>query len=253
MKKIKRKGRFIKRRYRLANKARFFLLIGLSAILIAAILIAVIPPATAQEVPEPIPTEQGFDSETILIASAVLENKSLGLVEKTVRMNEAERVAIEVERQKIELELQEQRAQMEREQLLSSSRGSDSRAEAIRILEHIVQAEAGGEPYQGKIAVVNVILNRVESESFPNTIRGVVFQKWQFTPATTGKIWRVEVSDESKRAVRDALEGVRAIGDNGKEIDEDVYFFLNPKLATDRTIIKTQKLVTKIGNHNFYK
>ena len=57
----------------------------------------------------------------------------------------------------------------------------------------IIYCEAGAEPYQGKVAVGAVIMNRVRSSRFPNTISGVIYQKGQFGPAITGKLGRVLV------------------------------------------------------------
>lgn len=116
----------------------------------------------------------------------------------------------------------------------------------LDILEKIVMAEAGVEPYEGKIAVVNVIFNRIRSSSYPNTIEGVVFQKGQFTPAGNGRIWKMEPSDSVKKAVQEALNGKKVVNDN-------VLFFLNPDIAKDQTIPKTRTYVKRIGTHSFYK
>lgn len=107
-------------------------------------------------------------------------------------------------------------------------------------------AEAGAEPYEGKIAVVNVIMNRVAHKSFPNTVTGVIFQKGQFIPAINGTIWKMKPTASVKKAVQEALNGKRAV-------DKDVLYFLNPELATDHSIPRTKKFVKRIGNHAFYK
>lgn len=79
--------------------------------------------------------------------------------------------------------------------------------EEYDILLHIVAAEAGGCDLKGQILVANVIFNRVENEKFPNTIKEVVFQKNQFTPALNGTIWKARVSDLTVEAVNKALAG----------------------------------------------
>lgn len=79
------------------------------------------------------------------------------------------------------------------------------------ILERIVEAEAGGEDADGKLLVANVVLNRVASEAFPDTVAEVVFQceqgVVQFSPVADGRYWSVTVSDETRAAVERALQG----------------------------------------------
>ena len=78
-------------------------------------------------------------------------------------------------------------------------------------LLRIVEAEASGEDETGKLLVANVVLNRVESESFPDTVTEVIFQKnkgvTQFSPVSNGRFWMVEISEETISAVDRALAG----------------------------------------------
>lgn len=74
-------------------------------------------------------------------------------------------------------------------------------------LLHLVAAEAGGCDLVGQILVANVVLNRVESSVFPNTVEGVIFQKNQFSPAGNGAIWSSTITDSVREAVERALEG----------------------------------------------
>lgn len=114
------------------------------------------------------------------------------------------------------------------------------------LLERLVEAEAGGEPYAGKLAVATVVINRLNSKDFPNTIRGVIYQKNQFTPVANGAINK-KASAESKRAVRQVVdEGYRSFG-------PEVCYFLNPRIATSKWIIRNCTFVVRIGNHDFYK
>jgi N-acetylmuramoyl-L-alanine amidase len=113
----------------------------------------------------------------------------------------------------------------------------------IRLLEKIVTAEAKGESLQGKVAVAEVILNRVESEKFPNTVQGVVYQKNQFSPVMDGSI-NNEPTEESKEAVRIALEGSNKT--NG------ALYFYNPRIATSRWL-DTRPTTVTIGSHVFKK
>lgn len=79
------------------------------------------------------------------------------------------------------------------------------------VLERIVEAEATGEDLKGRILVANVILNRVKSSKFPNTVKGVVFQKnggnVQFSPTKDGRYWSVGITNTTRNAVDQALAG----------------------------------------------
>lgn len=115
------------------------------------------------------------------------------------------------------------------------------------LMARLVSAEAKGEPYAGKVAVATVILNRVDSASFPNTVKGVIYQKvsgyYAFTPVQNGAI--NQPADElSKKAVEEAL----AFRGQGKG---SLYFY-NPKTATSNWILSRDVTVT-IGNHKFAK
>lgn len=115
------------------------------------------------------------------------------------------------------------------------------------LLARLVHAEAKGEPYAGKVAVATVVLNRVDSSLFPNTIKNVIYQKDQgyyaFSPVQNGAINEPADAD-SKRAVQEAL-AFRGMG-NGS------LYFYNPKTATSDWIT-SRKVTTKIGNHVFAK
>jgi len=118
--------------------------------------------------------------------------------------------------------------------------------EDVLLLQKIVMAEAEGEPYQGKVAVVNVVLNRLRSANFPDTIKDVIYQKSQFSPVANGRLKRVKPNEDSVRAVKEALSGV-------KEVSDDTYFFLSLTLAQDLTVHHSRKYAKTIGNHTFYK
>lgn len=100
-------------------------------------------------------------------------------------------------------------------------------AEDYDSLLRIVEAEASGEDETGRLLVANVVLNRVRSAAFPNTVREVVYQrkngKAQFSPVHTGKIARVTVSDATRAAVARAL--------TGEDVSEGALYFVNPTLA----------------------
>ncbi|WP_260983629.1 cell wall hydrolase [Cytobacillus oceanisediminis] len=115
------------------------------------------------------------------------------------------------------------------------------------LLARLVHAEAKGEPYAGKVAVATVVLNRVASSEFPNTIKGVIYQKsngyYAFTPVKNGAINKA-ADAESKKAVKEAI-AFRGQG-NGS------LFFFNPKTAVSKWVFSREATVT-IGNHRFAK
>lgn len=124
---------------------------------------------------------------------------------------------------------------------LSSSSSSKQSSSDLYLLAKLVHAEARGEPYTGKVAVAAVILNRVKSSQFPNTISGVIYQPWAFTCVNDGQI-NLEPDNSSYNAARDAL--------NGWDPTYGCLFYYNPKTATSKWIYSRQVVVT-IGQHVF--
>ncbi|MEW5920001.1 MAG: cell wall hydrolase [Bacillota bacterium] len=119
-------------------------------------------------------------------------------------------------------------------------------AEDLDLLARLVQAEAGGEPYKGKVAVAASVLNRVESDRYPSTIPGVIYQVaygYQYCPVRNGTINR-PAGDEARRAVQEALQGNDPTG--------GALSFYNPAKATNAWI-RTQPVHTRIGNHLFVR
>lgn len=120
------------------------------------------------------------------------------------------------------------------------------REDEVFWLARIISAESRGEPLRGKIAVGNVILNRVRSKAYPNTIYGVIFDKKygvQFSPASNGTIYNTPTA-ESIIAAKICLEGY--------SISDKILYFVNPKKAPNSWISKNGTLFTTIGNHAFY-
>ena len=113
-------------------------------------------------------------------------------------------------------------------------------------LSKIVSAESAGEPNKGKVAVANVILNRVKSPEFPDTIYGVIFDRKygvQFTPTADGAIYNTPTTESIIAAKRALL---------GEDVSRQSLYFLNPKTATNSWIIHNRKYYKTIGNHDFY-
>lgn len=117
---------------------------------------------------------------------------------------------------------------------------SDYNNSDVKLLAQLIHAEAKGEPFNGKVAVGNVVLNRVKSKEFPSTIKGVIYQPRQFQPVSNGAI-NNEPSDEAIKAARTAM--------NTNLIGNALYFY-NPDIATD-SWIKTRKVTITIGDHSF--
>lgn len=110
-----------------------------------------------------------------------------------------------------------------------------------RLLAKLVYAEARGEPYKGQVAVAAVVLNRVESSSFPNTISGVIYQRYAFTCVNNGSI----NNTPDNTAIRAALDAL-----NGWDPTGGCLYYYNPKTATDDWI-RSRTVQTVIGNHSF--
>lgn len=119
-------------------------------------------------------------------------------------------------------------------------------AEEMLWLSRIIEAESAGEPMEGKIAVGNVILNRVNSPDYPDTIYGVIFDRKngvQFEPTLNGTIYNTP-SASSIIAAKRALNNENYAGDS--------MFFLNPAIAASNWIENNRPFYTRINNHYFY-
>jgi len=113
----------------------------------------------------------------------------------------------------------------------------------IRLLAQAVYGEARGEPYEGQVAVAAVILNRVDSPSFPNTISGVIFEPGAFTAVSDGQIW-LTPNDTAKKAALDAI--------NGWDPSGNALYYFNPATATSKWIWSRPQ-IKQIGKHIFCK
>ncbi|MEK4028947.1 MULTISPECIES: spore cortex-lytic enzyme [Bacillaceae] len=111
----------------------------------------------------------------------------------------------------------------------------------IQLMANAVHGEARGEPYEGQVAVAAVILNRLESQSFPNTVSGVIFEPRAFTAVADGQIW-LTPNETSKKAVLDAI--------NGWDPTSNALYYFNPDTATS-SWIWSRPQIKKIGKHIF--
>lgn len=123
----------------------------------------------------------------------------------------------------------------------NSSSSSNYTSSDLYLLAKTIYAEARGESYTGQVAVGAVILNRVKSSAFPNTIAGVVYQQHAFTAVSDGQI-NLEPDATAKNAAQDAL--------NGWDPTYGCIYYYNPAVATSSWIF-SRKTVTTIGKHVF--
>ena len=121
-----------------------------------------------------------------------------------------------------------------------------------KILERIVEAEAGGENHKGKVLVANVVLNRVKSKTFPSNVKDVVFSHrggtYQFSPIMDGRYYTVDVSKDTKSAVSDALKGV--------DYSKGALYFMERALADSSNVSWFDRSLTRLFRyqcHEFYK
>ncbi len=111
----------------------------------------------------------------------------------------------------------------------------------LDLLAKCVYAEARGEPYTGQVAIAAVVLNRVKSSSFPNTVSGVIYQKNAFTCVSDGQI-NLTPNASAYSAAKDAL--------NGWDPTNGCLYYYNPATATSKWIWSL-KVELKIGKHSF--
>ena len=125
----------------------------------------------------------------------------------------------------------------------SSNSSSTSNSTNLNLLAKLIYGEARGEPYTGQVAVGAVVLNRVKSSSFPNTVAGVIYQKGAFTAVSDGQI-NLTPNQTAYNAARDAL--------NGWDPSYGSIYYFNPSTATNAWIWSRPHVVT-IGKHRFCK
>lgn len=125
------------------------------------------------------------------------------------------------------------------------SYAASSTTSDIQLMARAINGEARGEPYEGQVAVGAVILNRVKSSKFPNTISGVIYQSGAFTAVADGQINHPIAEDSTVyKAARDAMNGWDPTGGC-------IYYF-NPATATSKWIWSRPHVKT-IGKHRFCK
>lgn len=183
----------------------------------------------------------------LLIMTNLMEKEVLGLSlsnEHVKKNNHIEQVEIASNTKNIS---NEDGAEADN-QIVAVFQSSDSTIsltkEDIYLMSQVVYAESKGEPFDGKIAVASVILNRTTDSQFPDTIQGVITQKNAFSCVRNGKI-DVVPDDDSYNAVLKAIEGY--------DPTEEALYFYNPKIATCSWMKGVEKTGEKsIGQHVFF-
>ena len=125
----------------------------------------------------------------------------------------------------------------------SSTNSSSSNNSNINLLSKLIYAESRGEPYKGQVAVGAVVMNRVSSSSFPNTIAGVIYQAGAFSVVSDGQI-NLTPDSTAKKAAQDAI--------NGWDPTSGCIYYFNPSTATSKWIWSRPQLL-QIGKHIFCK
>lgn len=129
----------------------------------------------------------------------------------------------------------------QRQVVAASSSSGNSYMQNVELLARLIHGEARGEPYVGMVAVGAVVLNRVKSSHFPNTIAGVIYQAGAFDAVADGQI-NLTPNEQSRRAARDAL--------NGWDPTNGCLYYYNPATATSKWIW-TREVRLSIGDHSF--
>lgn len=125
----------------------------------------------------------------------------------------------------------------------STTTSSSTNSTDLNLLAKIIYGEARGEPYTGQVAIAAVVLNRVKSSSFPNTISGVIYQSGAFTAVSDGQ-FNLTPDDTARKAAQDAL--------NGWDPTYGSIYYFNPNTATNAWIWSRPYVIT-IGKHRFCK
>ena len=125
----------------------------------------------------------------------------------------------------------------------SSSSSSSNYSSNLNLLARVIYGEARGEPYTGQVAVGAVVMNRIKSSSFPNTLSGVVYQSGAFDAVKDGQV-NLTPNDTARKAAQDAM--------NGWDPSYGAIYYFNPSTATNKWIWSRPMTVT-IGKHRFCK
>lgn len=125
--------------------------------------------------------------------------------------------------------------------IAAPSPGGSNREAELEMLARIISAEGRGEPYLGQVAIGAVVMNRVRSASFPNTVAGVIYQRGAFDAVADGQFYQPATAS-CIRAAREAYNGADPTG--------GCLYYYNPKTATNQYML-SKPVYLAIGNHSF--
>ncbi len=183
----------------------------------------------------------GVDAQTLKEGKTLTGN----LIEQSVQKQMEKDALIKEQNEKNMEILQEQEKQAELERRaaeLGAGSGINCSAEDYNTLLKIVQAEAGICDQKGKILVANVIINRVKSSKFPNTVTSVVYQKKQFSPVSNGRINQVTVTQDTVECVNRALAG--------EDYSQGALYFMNRGRSRSGAVGWFDRSLTYLFSHD---
>lgn len=159
-------------------------------------------------------TDWGVSQEVINVQSGMIENVKIAAVEAKIayeaKLEEERRAAEEAER------IAREKAEAEAAAAAQAEAEAAQQAEK-ELLASLIFCEAGNQPYEGQVAVGAVVMNRINSSSYPDTMEEVIYQSGQFSPAMSGWLDRVRANqgytEAAMQAAEDALAGSNPIGD----------------------------------------
>ena len=192
---------------------------------------------------------QCVEDENRLAVQQLVAKEEYAKMKTLERERSNEYVALE---NKLDEEERDRLLMLEKKRKARKARERKKRKEKQRreraILERIVEAEAGDQDLKGRIMVANVIMNRVKSNHFPDTVKGVVFAHRQFSPIQNGCYYRVSVSENTKQAVKKALKGT--------DYSKGALYFMCRSASTPSNVAWFDRALTKVkeyGCHEFFK
>jgi len=190
-------------------------------------------------------TEETVESET--------EEETTGVEETEEEKAEREQAEKEKAEKKAAKKVAKKAAKKAEKEAAKEEAKPSYTEEELRLLSALIFCEAGSEPYAGKLAVGIVVMNRVESRSFPGSLKDVIYQKYQFGPARNGSLNKALAAydagkftaanhKDSIKAAKEALEGAKSVTYNGKDIDMKSTLFFSGRVSNAKFTI---------ANHQF--
>jgi spore germination cell wall hydrolase CwlJ-like protein len=208
-------------------------------------IVTVEPTAT----PEPTPTEAVKEEET-----AVKEEQKAEEAKEDVKEEVEKAAKTEVKKETTKKTTTKKKAEAKTTETKKTAKEEAKYSEAdLRLLSALIYSEANGESYNGKLAVAIVVMNRTRSKSFPDSVKGVIYQKYQFGPVTNGSLNKAlaeydngkftsTLEKECIKAAKEALSGTTSITASGKTKEFSKYLFFSGRLRGH---------TFSLGNHQF--